>query len=216
MAVQLVDDVTELLILCPHLGPALERDQGAADEERVTGSTTAGLPVNADVLEAIRILDADLLPLGVWAAGVVAERAPARDAETTLQHLPRLHERMLVTAAVAEAGQLAAGVHRILRRVKLALGLRTVDLSLGQFCPLHDDPLSELVAPGDEGTLTYRRLDQAGRPVAPTVTWRRSNSALCRRCGASWAPAQYLLLGKLLRDADARRLAATAGDQGAA
>jgi hypothetical protein len=213
----LVDEITELLILWPHLAAALERDQGAADEERVSGDPgTFGLPVNADVLEALRLLSLDVPVLAQWAAGVVAEPHLSRAVDDHLRHFPRWHERMLVTAAIQEAARLAASVHALLRQVKLALGLRTVDRRLGQFCPLHDDPLRELTAPGDEGVLRYRRLDREGQPIAPAVEWRRSDCALCRHCGAAWEPSQYLLLGRLLREADARRLAAEIEARGAA
>ncbi len=213
----LVDDVTELLILWPHLAGALERDQGPIDTERVSGGEgTFGLPVNADVLEAVRILNLDVPTLAQWASGIVAEPHQSRSVDDHLRHFPRFHERMLVTAAIHEAARLAASVHALLRQVKLAVGLRTVDRRLGQFCPLHDHPLRELVAPGDEGELCYRRLDRAGQPIAPTVTWRRSDCALCRHCGAAWEPSQYLLLGRLLREADARRLAAEIEARGAA
>lgn len=216
MAIQLADDAAELLMLYPHLGPALERDQGAADEERVSGSGALRLPVNADVLEALRLVAGELVPLIRWAAGVIGEPLPGRGhVDIAIRHLPRIHERMLVTAASIEADALAAGVRRTLRRIQLALGLRTLDRHLGQFCPLHDDPLSELIVPGDEGILSYRRVNLAGQPIAPTVEWRRSDCALCRHCRAAWQPGQYLLLGKLLREADSRRLAANAERRGA-
>lgn len=217
MSIQLVDDVTEMLILWPHLAAALERDQGVIAEEKVSGDAGMfGLPVNADVLDALRELGEQVPHLAFWAAEVVAEPPIARTIDSHLRHFPRFHERMLVTAAVTEAAQLAAAVHALLRAVKLAVGLRTVDRRLGQFCPLHDDPLRELIAPGDEGVLRYRRLDRAGQPIAPAVEWRRSDCALCRHCGAAWAPSQYLLLGKLLREADTRRLAAEIEARGAA
>lgn len=213
----LVDDITELLILWPHLAAALERDQGAAEAEKVSGDAgTIGLPVNADVLEAIACLAAEVPTLAQWAAETCAEKPGVRAIDDHLRHFPRWHERMLVTAAIHEAAQLAAALHSLLRQVKLALGLRTVDRRLGQFCPLHDDPLRELIAPGDEGVLRYRRLDRAGQPIAPAVEWRRSDCALCRHCGAAWAPSQYLLLGKLLREADMRRLAAEIEARGSA
>lgn len=211
----LVDDVTELEILWPHLEGALERDAGAAEAERVSGGGGWGLPVNADVLQALQVIGRELPDLLSWAAEVVAEPPTARDVPGHLRHLPRLHERMLVTAAAAEAGQLAARVHGLNRVVKLAVGLRTADRELGHLCPLHDDPLGALVVPGDEGVLRYRGLDRAGRPVAPSVEWRRSVCTLCRVCGASWAPGQYMLLGRLLMDAQWRREAAAqvcAGD----
>ncbi len=213
---RLVDDVTELLILWPHLAAALERDQGTAEGERVSGDAGAfGLPVNADVLDALRTLGAEVPGIASWAAGVVAEPPVHRSIEQHLRHFPRLHERMLVTAAVKEAAHLAVAVHGLLRQVKVAIGLRTADRKLGQFCPLHDDELRELIAPGDEGVLRYRRLDRDGQPIAPAVEWRRSDCALCRHCGAAWEPSQYLLLGRLLRDADNRRLAAEVDARGA-
>lgn len=210
----LVDDVTELLILWPHLAGALERDSGQCEGDRVSGSIGFGLPLNADVLQAMTILGAEVPRLTRWASAVVAESSLAAvELDVQLRHIPRLHERMLVTAAVQEAAQLAAGVRALLRYVKLALGLRTHDRLLGHFCPLHDDALCELVAPGDEGVLVYRRLDREGQPIEPAVEWVRSDRALCRHCGSAWAPSQYLLLGRLLRQADARRTAAqTAAD----
>jgi len=213
----LVDDVTELLILWPHLAGALERDRGASEEERVSGgSGTFGLPVNADVLDALRTLHTEVPRIAAWAARTVAETPTLRTVDDHLRHFPRLHERMLVTAAVEQAGELAAAIHSLLRQVKLAVGLRTLDRRLGQFCPLHDAPLRELVAPGDEGVLRYRRLDRAGQPIAPAVEWRRSDCAQCRHCGAAWEPSQYLLLGKMLREADTRRLAAEIEARGCA
>lgn len=213
----LVDEVTELLILWPHLAEALARDEGvSADAVRVSGgSGTFALPVNADTLSAAATLAVEVPALATWAAGVVAEPPQGRSIDDHLRHFPRWHERMLVTAAIDEAAQLAAGLHSALREVKLALGLRTADRKLGQFCPLHDAPLRELVAPGDEGALRYKRLDREGQPIEPVVEWERRDAAMCRSCGASWGPGQYLMLGRLLREADLRRLAAEV-EQGAA
>jgi hypothetical protein len=205
----LVDEVTELLILWPHLAAALERDAGAAQDERVSGGGGFGLPVNADVLHALQLLETELPALTAWAAGIIAEPPVKRGVEGHLRHLPRLHERMLVTAAVSEAAHLAARLHSLLRLVKLAVGLRTADRQLGQPCPLHDEPLNQLIVPGDEGVLRYRRLDREGQPIAPAVEWQRSDCTLCRHCGAAWAPSQYLLLGRLLREADSRRAGLT-------
>lgn len=204
----LVDEVTELLILWPHLASALARDVGVSlDAERVSGGpVTFSLPINADVHAALATLDQEVPALAFWAAGVVSEPAQARTIDAHLRHFPRWHERMLVTAAIDEAAQLAAGLHAAVRQVKLALGLRTADRKLGQFCPMHDDPLRELVAPGDEGQLRYKALDRDGQPVEPVVDWDRRDAAQCRACGASWGPGQYLMLGRLLREADLRRL----------
>lgn len=204
----LVDDVTELLILWPHLAAALERDAGASVEPVVSGGNDPafGLPVNADVLGALAHLRREVPFTAAWACGVVAEPWVGRDVEGHLRHMPRWHERMLVTAAADDAGRLAAAVRSMLRDVKLALGLRTPDRALGQFCPMHDEPLREMIAPGSEARLRYTRLDRAGRPIMPAVEWTRHDAAVCRYCGASWAPSQYLGLGRLLREADARRV----------
>jgi hypothetical protein len=212
----LVDDVTELLILMPHLGEALQRDTGQNDDaEPVSGGRAEfGLPINADVHLAMLILEREVPRLARWAAGVVAEPPIARSIGGHLQHMPRFHERMLVTAAIDDAARLAATVRAFLREVKLAVGLRTADRRLGQFCPMHDTPLRELVAPGDEGALRYKRLDRDGQPIEPVVQWDRRDYACCAFCGASWGPSQYLMLGRLLREADARRL--DAAGQGAA
>lgn len=203
-----VAEVTELLILWPHLAEALARDTGVSEAaERVSGGPTAfALPLNADVHAALGTLHHEVPSLALWAAGVVAEPALQRGIDGHLRQFPRWHERMLVTAATAEAGQLAAGLHSMLREVKLALGFRTPDRRLGQWCPMHDAALCELIKPGDEGKLRYTRLSSAGQPVAPAVDWTRTDAAVCRLCGASWGPAQYLMLERLLREADSRRL----------
>ncbi len=212
----LARDVAEMLILWPHLDAALERDTGQPEGGRISGGRAElGLPVNADVMLALATLEREVPKITAWAAGVVAEPVIERTIVGHLQQLPRLHERMLVTAAHDEAGRLAAGVRAFSRGVKLAVGLRTPDVPLGQYCPLHDDPLRELVAPGNEGHLRYTRLDGHGQPVAPVVEWVRDTGVTCRHCRAAWAPVQYLMLGRLLREADARRTAAPI-DEGAA
>lgn len=206
----LVNDVTELLILQPHLERALERDAGTSTEARVSGGTDPAfsLPVNADAFAALITLGSEVPALAYWAAGIVAEAPEVRSINGHLRHMPRWHERMLVTAAIDDAAHLAASLHAILRHVKLALGLRTADRPLGQFCPLHDVPLRELIAPGNEATLRYARLDRDGQPIDVAVEWTRHDAAECRYCGASWAPSQYLMLGRMMREADARRLQA--------
>lgn len=205
-------EVTELLILCPSLYDALARDEGVSmDAERVTGGTESiALPLNADVSQAIATLHTEVPPLAFWAAGIVAEPPMTRTIGEHLAQIPRWHERMLVTAAADQAEQLARSLHGIVREVKLALGLRTPDRRLGQYCPLHDDPLRDLVALGDVGTLRYRSVDRDGQPVEPVVEWERHDGAMCRVCHASWAPGDYLLLQRQLREADARRLSAAA------
>jgi hypothetical protein len=159
----LVDDVTELLILWPHLTAALERDQGAAGSEKVSGDPgTFGLPVNADVLEALRLLTwtCRYSPSGRPASS--PNRTSAGPSTTTYATSPASMSACW-SPRRSRGGTLAVSVHAMLRQVKLAVGLRTVDRRLGQFCPLHDDPLRELIAPGDEGVLRYR--PRSGRPA---------------------------------------------------
>lgn len=212
----LARDVAEMLILWPHLDAALERDTGQSESGRISGGgAELGLPVNADVMLALVTLEREVPRMATWAAGVVAEPVIDRGIAGHLQQLPRFHERMLVTAAVDEAAQLAAGVHAFSRGVKLAVGLRTPDVPLGQYCPLHDAPLRELVAPGAEGHLRYSCLDRTGQPVAPIVEWVRESAVACRHCRAAWSPVQYLMLSRLLREADTRRMAVNV-DEGAA
>lgn len=202
------DEVAELSILWPAIGEALEKDAGVlADAERVSGGTAIGLPVNADVFAASIMLTTEVPALAYWACSVIAEPPALRTVGAHLQHFPRWHERMLVTAALAEAAHLAVAVRSMLASAKLALGLRTPDRRLGQYCPMHDDPLCELIMPGDVATLRYTRLDRDGRPVTPAVEWTRREAAVCSACSASWEPGDYLALGRLMRQADARRSA---------
>lgn len=205
----LFDDVTELSVLWPHLAVALERDAGTAEGERTSGGADAAfrLPVNADVSAALATVSDGVPQLATWAALVVAEEPRRRDVASCLRHMPRWHERMLATAATIQADALAAAVAALLRRTKVALGLRFRDRRLGQFCPLHDDPLTELIEPGAEATLRYRHLDRFGQPVGVAIDWMRRDKAFCRTCRASWLPGQYLMLSRQLREADARRIA---------
>ena len=67
---------------------------------------------------------------------------------------------------------------------------------------------SSVAAPVNNDVLTDARTGLA-------VTWRHVEAVLCRHCGTTWAPPQYLLPGRLLRHADKRRVKAMqdAGDQ---
>lgn len=205
---ELVSDITELLILWPHLAPALERDAGTSAEQAVSGRADPAfrLPVNADVLNAVTYLTGEVPTIAQWAAEVCGERPRVRSIESHLWHMTRWHERMLVTAAVDQAAQLAAAVRSMVRTVKMALGLRTADVGLGQYCPLHDDDLSELVRPGNDATLRYARLDAAGQPIEVRVEWSQHTGAACRKCRATWVTGPDLLtLRRQLRAADQRR-----------
>lgn len=202
----LADDVAELLILIPHLDLALERDAGTSGEPTSGGADPAfRLPVNADVLAAVHTLDRRVPSLARWAADACAEPHLGRPIIDHVRHFPRWHERMLVTAAQHEAEHFAGEVADTLRYVKLALGLRTPDRRLGRPCPMHDEPIYGLITPGSVATLRYSRLDAEGQPIGVAVDWAHDPSAVCRLCGASWHPSQYLMLGRLMREADARR-----------
>jgi hypothetical protein len=197
----------ELALLWPALAGALERDGRPPDTERVSTSGSAlSLPVNADVLRALTQLGSEIPATAAWVAEVLGQRTPSgRDILDHLRHLPVAYERLVATNAAQQAGRLARYAAGWLHTVKVALGLRIPDRRLGQYCPRHDDPLAELVAPGDDGQLRYRRTDADGRPVDAIVTWSRADAVLCRSCGVSWTPGQYLLLGRLLMLADLRR-----------
>lgn len=201
---RLADHVQELRILAPALSEALERDQGAPTGERVSSSAGLALPINADVLQALRTLNRGLPAVTQRAAEVLGEAFVARDIAGHLRHLARLHERLLAVAAVDEAVRLVVGVDAVLFAVKLAIGLRLPDRPIGHDCPMHDQDRTELVKPGDIGYLRYDRL-VAGVPVAPTVTWVPADVVLCRTCAGSWVPAQYDLLSRMIGEALQRR-----------
>jgi hypothetical protein len=202
---QLADHLAELTVLMPALRAALERDQGTSDQERVSAGGGLQLPVNADVMRALHLVDEQLPEIAQRAADVAGEAFVARSVSSSLLHLGRLHERLLVLAAAAEAQQLARRVAGLLREVRLAIGLQMRDRPVGQLCPMHDVDLVELVVPGDVGHLQYERVDSDGVPVAPRVSWVHTDAVVCRVCRASWVPAQYLLLGRMLAEADLRR-----------
>ncbi|MEO3928845.1 transposase [Micromonosporaceae bacterium B7E4] len=86
----------------------------------------------------------------------------------------------MARGAVQEADRLAGRVHDWLGTVKAVLGLKVPDRKLPEFCPVHDDPLTQLVTPGAEGWIIPGR-------DGPTVRWRRTEAVLCRHCGTSWA-----------------------------
>ncbi len=207
---------SNLQVLVPALGEAVARDQGTADEERVSAaSVVPSLPVNTDVLTAVRevrdrlpaLRHAAIVALGEWQKG-----RPYGTPEAALDHIPVLHNRLRARGLVHVAENLAQGTEAVLRVVQLALGLRTLDRPLGEPCPVHDEAIVGLVTPGDIGYLEYDHLDAQGRPVQPRVRWIRTEAVLCRHCGTSWSPGQYLLLGRMIKEAAARRRAAREGE----
>jgi len=192
--------VAELTQLWPALAGALQRDEGVNTQERVTTSNTeVALPVNADVLATIAALHGEIPATARWACQQLAEPHMDRQPVDHLRHMTRWHDRLNNTNAADSAQQLAHNTRRWLHMTRRAIGLSVPHRPLGQYCPVHDEPLTELVTPGDEGWIT-------GGPTGTTLTWRHTEAVQCPHCGTSWTPGQYLLLGRMLRDADHRRM----------
>lgn len=204
---QLTADLDELTTLWPALAEALQRDHTPGTDDKVTATgNTLTIPVNVDVLRTLATLNGEIPNTAWWCCNILAEpHNPNRDIPGHLRHMPRWYDRMNATNVPDHAHSLATTIRRWRNDAKTAIGLRVRDRHLGQYCPRHDDPLNELVAPGDEGWLRYRHTDPNGRPTDATIDWTHTDAVLCRTCGATWTPGQYLLLGRLLRDADHRR-----------
>lgn len=204
-----VDDTAELLaILWPALDDALARDQGATDGDKVSAAgIVPAAPVNADVLSTMTAVGVELRLTAAWAASVIGGAYVDREPVDQFRHAPCWHHQMMATGATLDAEALAGTLARWLRAVKLALRLAEPDRRLGQYCPRHDAPLVELVAPGADAAITWTRI-VGGRPLDPRVDWRRTVGVFCRHCEALWQPGEYLALERELRIADARRLVA--------
>lgn len=198
----------ELLdVLWPALDAALARDQGATSSDRVTAaSIVPAAPVNTDVLSTMTAVGVEVVLFAQWCAEFLGEQHAERLPGDYFRHFPRWWCRLLELRHVNEAAAIEGTVYRWLRQVKLALGLAEPDRRLGQWCPRHDDQLAELVAPGADADVTWTR-SVGGRPLDPRVTWHRPVGVLCRGCGATWQPGEYLALDRELRVADGRRLA---------
>lgn len=214
------DDVTELLILWPHLETALVKDAGTNDGPVVSGGTDPafGLPLNADVLMARTNMQVMVPELAAWAADTLAEPRRRRDVPGHLRHVTRWHDRMRQTAALEQAAHLESRIRYLLGGVKLAIGLRVPDRVLPDCCPLHDDPLTLLTSPGAEAQLRWKRFcPTSGELVGVSVVWSQWQAIVCRHCGVSWTPGQYAVpLARQLREARARRARAVAALQAGA
>lgn len=179
----LTEHLDELHLLTPALHDALQRDHTPETGNKVAiGGITLTIPVNTDVLRALNEIPITYLPyyLGDF-------------------------EQALSTGHIAAARQICSNVNHWRHLAKRALGLLLYDRPLHQPCPQHDDPLTELIALGDEGWLQH---DSRGY----YVQWQRDQRVWCRHCGSLWEPRQMLLLGRLLRWAEKRR-AENAADQ---
>lgn len=201
------DDLAELTLLWPALADALERDAGTVTDERVNGTTNVHtIPVNPEVLRTVTSLLREVPDTARWATSAVAEpHNPARDVLAHLRHFQRLYDRLSGLNQGADAGHLARTISGWLDQTKTAVGLKIRDRRLGQFCPVHDEPLAELVTPGDEGW-----IEDSAATGGNTIRWRRDDVVLCRHCGTTWAPSRFLFLGRMLVEADDRRVQSAA------
>lgn len=211
------DVIAELLVLWPALPAALPRDAGTATGERVTQTENVhSIPLNPDVATVITDLSRKIPHWAAWAAENAGETPnPGRDIPTHLAHLRRLHDRLNGLGRSRDADRLTDAAQRWRTDARRALGLNEPDRPIGtdHHCPRHDDPLTPLVMPGRHGDLTYTRLDRTGQPVDASVEWSRLEVVLCRHCGATWTPERYMLLGRLIRQANRDRATrAEAGD----
>jgi hypothetical protein len=211
------DTIDELLVLWPALPAALPRDAGTSSGERVTQSENVhSIPLNPDVATVITDLQREIPHWAAWAAETAGEAPnPSRDIPTHLAHLRRLHDRLNGSGRTRDAARLHDTAQRWRTDARRALGLNEPDRPIGtdHYCPRHDEPLTPLVMPGRHGNLCYARIDPAGRPVDATVEWSRLEVVLCRHCDAKWTPERYMLLGRLIRQANRDRAARVeAGD----
>jgi hypothetical protein len=182
----IADRADELTALIPALAAALSRDNTPSDGRSVL---SAGGVVNADVLHAMITLRAEIPAACSHACDLTGEPWNPRPLDVCLRALPRLRDRLAVLGQPADARRVEAAVERWMRVVKLALGLRVPDMSIGYDCPLHEEP-SALVMIGSEGFLL------AGKTIA--VTWQHDGRICCRFCGEQWNVSQWPLLGRML------------------
>jgi hypothetical protein len=201
----IADAVAELAGLWPALAAALARDTATPDGPPAQATSSATV-VNPDVLHALLTLDHDIPETVRWACNDISEHWVYRDLSGCLHQLPRMAGRMHDLGHVTDERDLAWQADGWLRMVKRALGLRRPDVPLPDrpACPYADTrPEAHaasclLYAAGAEGFL---RPDGDGL----RVEWVTSGLIYCAgpECGASWGPAQWPLLGRLLRQADA-------------
>jgi len=196
----IADCASELAGLCPALAAALARD--TTSEGSTPGHPGAVLNVNADVLTAMITIGEEIPAAVRCACETTGEPWQARDLAGCLRQLPRLAGRMHDLGYTGEEKTLTRRANGWLRMVKRALGLRKPDIPVGYDCP-HAATRPEnhpaavmLLAAGAEGFL---RGDADGL----RVQWVTSGLIYCPSavCGASWGPAQWPLLGRMLQTA---------------
>ncbi|AGL19514.1 hypothetical protein [Actinoplanes sp. N902-109] len=208
------DLVQELLVLWPALPTALPRDTGPSSDERVaTSENVHTVPLNVEVAAVITDLRRAIPDWTRWAEDVLGVTyPPTGNVVNALRRLAGLHDQLAQRGRARDAERLAAAAHGWLSSCRRALGLDRPDQATDMHCPNHDEPLTKLVQPGDEGQLRYAKLDSHGRPVNPYVTWRHIEVVCCRHCDALWTPDRYMFLGRLIRQADRRRAEQDTGD----
>lgn len=195
--------IAELAALWPALAAALERDtaRGETTPGTIWGAITV---VNPDVLAAILTLDQDVPAAVRWACDDISERWRPRPLNGCLHQVPRLAARMHALGHISAEQDLTWQAGGWLRMVKRALGLRRPDITIGFACPYAQarpqdhDAAPLLYAAGAEGFL---RPDRDGL----RVEWVTSGLIYCAgpACTAEWGPAQWPLLGRLLKQAAA-------------
>lgn len=207
MSDNLDDAIAELLVLWPALPTALPRDAGTQSDERVTTSENIhSIPLNADVAAVILDLTRAIPDWTRWAAQSAAESATSHtDVPACLRRLPALHDRLSALGHTRDAERLHNAIHGWLTAARKALGLNRPGRPIGEHCPRHDDPLTPLIQPGDHGHLRYTKLDRHGHPIDPVIEWSRIEIVLCHHCDAIWTPERYMLLGRLIRQANRDR-----------
>ncbi len=201
------DTIAELLVLWPALPTALPRDAGIQSGERVaTSENVHSVPLNVDVAAVLVDLRRAIPDWTRWAAETASESATSHaDVPACLRRLPALHDHLNGLGRSRDAERLTTAAHGWLRAARNALGLNRPDRPIGEHCPRHDDPLQPLVQPGDHGHLRYTRLDHHGHPSDASIHWSRIEIVCCRHCDAMWTPERYMLLGRLIRQANRDR-----------
>jgi hypothetical protein len=188
----LTDVCAELRALWPQLQYAIAADTNSSD---VIGRTPSGSRTprlaNEDVADTAH-------EFALWLIVVRGECVPLLHPDPipygslqTLAVIPdwweQLRHRNLPTA-----GYLYSDALRLQRHTRRALGLHTHDRPTGATCPEHPEQPAPLYWLGREGTLDGAILHSpAGKTTwrIPTgaITWTRSDTVRCPRCGQTWA-----------------------------
>ncbi len=206
---QLADIIDELQVLWPALPIALPRDAGTSSGERVTTSEQVHtVPLNVEVAAVITDLEHHVPGWTAWAARTAGLGPTPSTVPACLRQLAGIHHRLLEQGRTRDAARLADTVQGWLGAARRALGLDAPDEHFGEYCPRHDQPLIGLMRPGDVGHLRWTKLDQAGHPVDPTITWTHVDVVFCRHCDSLWTPDRYMWLNRLIKQANRERAAA--------